>query len=308
MYLQGSFPALTQHNSQVSPNYATAPGSGNTTADPTGAAFTQTNQEWFLLTAVHAYGPYAGTVAIFGSSSVDGHNANFGNTNSYPTPNTAIATQTADRPTDWLARSLNTAGYQLGVLNAGLLANPAAEDGITASGSSVAGIDRLQHDVLAQPGIQTVILYTGGIDLRADCVPAANLEASLTNLVAQAHAAGVRVVLATVPPSEYCTTSGPQPSADNPYNGDENSGNENSGSLQRRLVNSWIRSTGIGLPGVVAIADFDAALADPGHPDFYLPTFYTNDLFHPNGAGYGVQNSAIPLDQLLGSNTASTSR
>jgi hypothetical protein len=53
------------------------------------------------------------------------------------------------------------------------------------------------------------------------------------------------------------------------------------------------------LIGVVAIADFDQAMAYPAHPDFLLPTFYTTDNFHPNGMGYGVQNSAIPLPSLL---------
>ena len=300
MYVQGAFPALTEHNSQISNNYATASGAGNTTADSTGAAFTQTNQEWYLVTGVEAYGPYAGTVAFFGSSTVDGHNANFGNTNSYPVPNVAIPSQIDERPTDWLARSLNSAGYALGVANAGLLGNPAGEDALTASGNGIAGVDRFNHDVLQLPGIKAVVVYTGGIDLRGDCVSATAVEASLTNIVAQANAAGVRVILGTIPPSEYCLTAGPQPSAANPYNGDLNPGPENAGSTQRRAVNTWIRSAGAQLPGVAAIADFDGALAYPAHPDFLMPNLYSNDNFHPNGAGYGVQNSAIPLANLLG--------
>ncbi len=300
MYVQGQFPALTQHNSQISNNYATASGAGNATGDATGASFTQTNQEWFLMARVDAYGTYGGTVAFFGSSSVDGHNANFGNTNSYPTPNVAIPSQIDERPTDWLAKSLNTAGYSLGVANAGLLGNPAGEDAGTASGSSVAGVDRFSHDVLALPNIKAVVVYTGGIDLRSDCVAATSVEASLTNLVAQAHAAGVRVILGTLPPSEYCLSSGPVPTAADPYNGDLNPGPENSGSTQRRAVNTWIRGTGAQLPGVVAIADFDAVLAYPAHPDFFMPQLYSNDNFHPNGPGYGVQNSAIGLSSLLG--------
>ncbi len=300
MYLQGSFPALTQHNSQVSNNYATASGAGNATTDVTGAAYAQTNQEWYLVTAVHAYGPYSGTVAFFGSSSVDGHNSDFGDTNSYPVPNTAIATQDNDRPTDWLARSLNGAGYNVGVLNAGLLGDPAGEDASTTSGNVLAGVDRFQHDVLSQPGIKAVVIYIGGVDIRTDCVAASNVQASLTSMVSQANTAGVRVILGTIPPSEYCLSSGPQPSIANPYNGDLNPGPENAGSTQRRAVNDWIRSTGAALPGVVAVADFDGALADPNHPDFFKASYYSNDLFHPNGVGYGVQNSAISLPSILG--------
>ena len=299
MYVQGAFPPLTEHDSQVSNNFATPAGAGDTTTDAAGAAFTATNTEWFLMTGVEAYGPYSGTVAFFGSSSVDGHDSNSGSGNLYPTPNAPVPTQNNDRPTDWLARSLNTAGYNLGVLNAGLLGNPAAEDGLTASGFSKAGIDRFQHDVLQQPGIKSVIIYSGGVDLRADCVPATNVEASLTNLVAQAFAAGVRVILATIPPAEYCLSNALVPTPANPYNGDLYPGPENPGSTERRAVNTWIKSTGAQLPGVVAIADFDQVLTYPAHPDFFLPGLYSVDNFHPNGMGYGVQNSAIPLASLL---------
>ncbi len=300
MYLQGTFPALTEHNSQISDNYATAVGAGNTVSDASGTSFTQTNQEWYLMTAVEAYGPYDGTVAFFGSSSVDGHGANYGNTNIYPVFNVPVAGQNNQRPTDWLARSLVGAGYSLGVDNAGLLGDPAAEDSGTASGNAIAGIDRFQHDVLALPGIKAVVIYIGGIDIRGDCLPATNVEGTLTAIVAQAHAAGVRVVLATLPPAEYCLSAGPQPSAADPYNGDLNPGPENAGSTQRRTLNSWIRTSGAALPGVVSIADFDAVLVYPAHPDFLMPNLTSSDNFHPNGAGYGIQNSAISLTSLLG--------
>ncbi len=299
MYVQGAFPPLTQHNSQFTNNYQSAIGAGNTIADTAGTSFSQANIEWYLLTSVEAYGPYSGTVAFFGSSSVDGHNANFGDNNSYPTANVANTLLLNDRPADWLARSLNAAGINAGVLNAGILADPAAPDSTTATGESIAGIDRFDHDVLQQPGIKAVVIYIGGVDLRDDCVPASSVESSLTNLVSQANAVGVRVVLATIPPSEYCTTSGPQPTAANPYNGDLYPGPENSGSTERRAVNDWIRSTGALLPGVVAIADFDQVLAYPAHPDFFYPNLYSNDNYHPNAAGYGVQNSAIPINQLF---------
>jgi hypothetical protein len=299
MYLTGSYPPLTQHDSQVSNNFATPDGAGDTTTDSAGTSFTEAPTEWFLLTSVEAYGPFAGTVAFFGSSSVDGHNSDYGSGNSYPISNVFVPTQNNDRPTDWLARSLNTAGYNLGVLNAGLLGNPAGEDAMTAGGSSVAGIDRFKHDVLEQPGIKSVIVYTGGVDLRIDCVSASAVEASLTNIVAQASAAGVRVILATIPPAEYCTTDALVPTGADPYNGDINPGPENPGSTERRAVNAWIRTTGSQLPGVVAIADFDQVMAYPAHPDFLMPTFYTTDNFHPNGVGYGVQNSAIPISSLL---------
>jgi lysophospholipase L1-like esterase len=302
VYMKGTFPALTQHNSQVTTNYASAVGAGNTTTDATGSSFAQAITEWYLLTGVDVFGPYQGTVVLFGSSSIDGHNANYGDTNAYPVMNAPIPSQDNDRPSDWLARQLMAAGYRLGVLNAGTIGDPAGNDTVPTSGPALSGIDRMQHDVLEQASVKAVVIYFGGIDLRSGCLPATNVEASLTNMVSQAQAAGVRVILATLPPSEYCMSSSPDllPSAANPYQGDLNPGPENPGSTQRRLVNDWIRTTGTQLPGVVDIADYDKALAYPPHPDFMLPQFYTNDNFHPNGVGYGVQTAATPLHSLLG--------
>lgn len=300
VYMQGSFPALTEHDSQAGTNFETASGVGDTTSDSTGASFSNTTTEWFLITNVDVYGPYAGTVAVFGSSSVDGHNSNYGDTNSYPTPNVPISGQDNERPSDWLGKSLNDAGIPVGVLNAGLLGDPAGEDAGTATGSALAGIDRIDHDVLLQPGIKAVVIYTGGIDIRQDCLPATTVEGTLTLIIAKAYAAGVRVILATLPPSEYCLSSSPIPSSDDPYAGDINPGPENPGSTQRRSLNNWIRTSGTHLPGVVSIADFDKVLADPAHPDFMTPNLNSGDNFHPNGTGYGVQNSAIDLTSILG--------
>jgi hypothetical protein len=297
VYMQGSFPALTEHDSLAGTNFTTAVGAGNTTNDSIGASFTETTTEWFLIANVDVYGPYDGTVAVFGSSSVDGNFSFDGDTNSYPTANVPVAGQDHDRPSDWLGKSLNAAGIPVGVLNAGLEADPAGEDGST---SPLAGVDRIDHDVLQQPGIKAVVIYIGGVDLRIGCLPATTVAGSLTAIIAKAHAAGVRVILATLPPSEYCTTGSPLPSSADPYAGDISPGPENPGSTQRRALNTWIRSTGSQLPGVVSIADFDAVLADPAHPDFMIPNLNSGDNFHPNGTGYSVQNSAIDIPAILG--------
>ena len=189
MYVKGTFPALTQHNSQIINSYASAAGAGDTTTDTTGTAFPNSVQEWYLVSGIDVYGSYQGTVALFGSSSVDGHGSNYGNANAYPVPNVAIPGQTNDRPSDWLARDLIAAGYRIGVLNAGAIGDPAGEDAGTAAGTATAGVDRMNRDVIQQAGIKAVVIYFGGIDLRADCKPATDVEASLTNMVGQAQAA-----------------------------------------------------------------------------------------------------------------------
>jgi lysophospholipase L1-like esterase len=302
MYVKGTFAPLTQHDSQVSTNYASAVGSGDTTTDATGAAFANSNTEWYLLSGIDVYGPYQGTVVLLGSSSIDGHGSNYGSANAYPVPNVPVAGQDNDRPSDWLARSLVSGGYRVGVYNAGILADSAEEFPNEASGTATPGVDRVSRDVLQIAGVKAVVIYLGGVDLRGQCVPATNVEAALTNIVAQANAGGIRVILATIPPAEYCVTSDPSllPSAANPWQGDVNPGPENPGSTQRRLVNTWIKTAGSQLPGVVSVADFDAALAYPGHPDFLMPNFTSADNFHPTGLGYQAQSGAIDLKAILG--------
>jgi lysophospholipase L1-like esterase len=243
---------------------------------------------------------------LFGSSSIDGHASNTGDTNSYPTPNTVIATQDNDRPSDWLARQLQSAGYQLGVLNAGILADAAGPNSEDAPDNPATqdGIDRLNRDVLQQTNVKAVVIYLGSIDIRsADCKAAADVENSLTQIVSMSAAAGIRVIIATLPPTTYCsnTTSpfyGPLPTTADPYGG-EGDPPTNGGMVQRNLVNAWVRSTAVNLPGVVGVADFDKVLADPAHPDFMIPNLNSGDNFHPNGVGYGVQSGAIPLNVLL---------
>ncbi len=304
-YVQGAFTSLSQHDSQVITNYSSVSNAGDTTTDAAGTSLSQPNTNWFLVSGMDVYGQYQGTVALFGSSTIDGHNSDYGDTNAYPTANVPVAGQDNDRISDALARTLNAAGLHIGVLNAGILGDVAGPTSGSASGSP--GVDRIGRDVLHQPGIKTVVIDLGQVDLRLNaCGDATEVEASLQNMVAQAYAAGVRVILGTIAPASYCTNASspnyglnPADDGNDPFAGDINPGPENPENVQRHLVNSWIKSTGASLPGVVAIADFEAVLAGPDHPDFLIPTLNSFDNFHPNGAGYQVKSQAIPIKSIL---------
>ncbi len=189
------------------------------------------------------------------------------------------------------------------MLNAGILGDVAGPTSGSASGSP--GVDRIDRDVLHQPGIKTVVIDLGQVDLRLNaCGEATEVEASLQDMVAQAYAAGVRVILGTIAPASYCTNASSPNYGPNPVNdggsfaGDSSSGPENPENAQRRLVNTWIKTTGVFLPGVVGVADFEAVLADPDHPDFLLPTLNSGDNFHPDGQGYQVKSQAIPISSI----------
>ena len=305
MYVKGTFDPLTQHNSTVTANYATSPNAGDTTMDSAGTSFSVANSEWFLLSGMDVFGSYQGTVVLFGSSTIDGFHSDFGDADAYPTPNSSISGQDNDRPSDWLARELQSGGYQIGVLNAGVLADPAGPNSSATPATGVQdGIDRFNRDVVQQTNVKAVLIYLGSVDIRsADCESAPDVENSLTQIIAMGANAGLRVIVATLPPSAYCSTPGaanfgPFPSPADPYAG-EGDPPTNPGMVQRNLVNAWIRTTAATLPGVVGIADFDKVLADPAHPDFLLPNLNSGDNFHPDGPGYGIQSNAIPLNLLL---------
>ncbi len=304
MYLKGSFGPVTRHNSLFIKNYRSPAGSGDKTADAGGTGYTETLSDWLLVSGVDVYGKYAGTLALFGSSTTDGFHSDYGPTAVYPAPNAPVAGQHVARLSDWLAQRLNAAGYQIGIVNAGVPGDTVTPD-ITNQLNNVKNAnDRLTQDVLTLPSLIGMVTYFGSIDIRSpDCKSAPAIEAATQAMVATAAAAKVPVVLATIPPSAFCTNParpnyGPFPNAADPYAGGAVPGPENGGELQRGALNSWIRQTGAQLPGVAGIADFDTALTDAARPNFMLPLYNSGDNYHPNGAGYKAEAGAVPLSFL----------
>ena len=304
VYLPGTFGPVDRHSSIFVTNYATQDNAGNQTADATGAALTQTLGDWLLINGVDVYGSYQGTFALFGSSTTDGFHSNYGDDQIYPTPNVPIDGQHTSRLSDWLAARLNAAGYHIGVVNLGIPGDTVTDDTTNITGDVQNANQRVGHDLLTLPNLLAAVTYFGSIDIRSvDCKSAPAIESATSQLIATAAAAKVPIVLATIPPSAFCTNPaqpnfGPLPSPSAPYAGGVTPGPANGGELQRIAFNQWIRATGASLPGVVGIADFDQVLADPSRPSFLLPQFNSGDNYHPNGNGYHTESSAIPLSVL----------
>ena len=300
VYLKGSFQSVSRHDALFITNYTSADGAGDVTADSAGTAFTGTLADWLLVNEVDVYGPYQGTLAMFGSSTTDGFKSNYSSDRVYPTPNVPVAGQHADRVTDWMARRLAAAGYRVGVLNAGLPGNPVT----SLPGATPSPNQRFAQDILTLPNLLGIVSYFGSIDLRSsDCVSAPAMETGTQQLLASAAAAKLPVVLATLPPTALCSNPsqanyGPLPSPADPYEGGLTPGPANGAEVQRSAFNQWIRSTGSSLPGVAGIADYDQALRDPAHSSFMLPQYNAGDNFHMNGQGYGAEASAVPLSFL----------
>ena len=108
-------------------------------------------------------------------------------------------------------------------------------------------------------------------------VSAAQIVAGDLEIIQQAHAAGLRIIGATMTPFAGSIRSSP------------------GGALTREEVNRWILTSGA-FDGVV---DFAKVLADPSDPQRMAPAYDCGDHLHPNDAGYKAMANAISLTMLL---------
>lgn len=224
---------------------------------------------WYQITAIDVQAaPVAACIVALGDSITDGP---------------ASTTNGNDRWTDVLAQRLQQSPktQKVGVSNQGIGGNHLLTDGL---GPNV--LARSDRDVLAPAGVRWVIVFEGVNDLGAlsrlgEVSPAehaalvAHIEAAYQQIIARAHAHGIRVIGATITPyigSDYYHP-GPANEAD------------------REAVNVWIRTPS----HFDAVIDFDAVVRDLQHPDRLLPAYDCGDHLHPSPAGYRAMGTAVPL-------------
>ncbi|TSH90786.1 SGNH/GDSL hydrolase family protein [Verticiella sediminum] len=235
-------------------------------------AATQSTTARLLLTGIQvqtAQAPRA--VVVLGDSITDGATASLDQDSRWP---------------DFLAARLAPHGVAL--VNAGISGARLLSDGMGAN-----ALARLDRDVLAQPGVHSVIVMLGINDIAwpgtafAPDSPRPTLEAltaGYRQLTEQARARGLRVIGATLTPFEAALPDTP---LDNYYHADKDA--------LRRQVNDWIRRSGV----FDAVLDFDAALRDPGHPARMASRFDSGDHLHPGDEGNRAMAEAVDLDALL---------
>jgi lysophospholipase L1-like esterase len=190
---------------------------------------------------------------------------------------------------DFLAQRLNkTDGSGWGVVNMGISGNRVLADG--AGQSALARFDR---DVLAVAGVKAVVIFEGVNDLNFAYgrlegpmgeelakvlgprvkVTADSMIAGYRQLIARAHAKGIKVYGATITPYEGIP------------------GFSDVGDAVRQEINAWIRA-GREFDGVL---DFDAVLRDPTNPKQIKDGLHPGDHIHGSDAGYEAMAESIDL-------------
>jgi len=222
-----------------------------------------------FLSALHVSGDArtaagGGTVVALGDSITDGNGSTPDQDRRWP---------------DYLARLAAARG--IGVANAGISGARVLADGM---GERAAA--RFEQDVLAQPGVRSVIIALGINDIgwpgsafapHDTAMAADTLIAGYRKLIQRARANKVRVIGATMAPFENALQGTPLSDHYSPAK-----------DAVRRQVNDWIRGSG----AFDAVVDFDAVLRDPAHPSRLSPAFDSGDHLHPGDAGYEAMAKA----------------
>jgi lysophospholipase L1-like esterase len=215
-------------------------------------------------------------IVAFGDSVIDGDGS----------------TPDADRnwPSDLIRRLGKTPkNSKWAVVNEGIAGNRLLDDGPIASLGKSA-LARFDRDALSVPGVTHIVLLEGINDLSfpgakldemsladpGDLRTAEDLIGAYHQLIARAHARGIKVIGSTLTPCEGVAIPGYYSDAKDAI---------------RRAVNQWIKNSRA-FDGVI---DFDAVLRDPDHSSRLLPRFASEDHLHPNDAGYQAMADAIDL-------------
>jgi lysophospholipase L1-like esterase len=214
--------------------------------------------------------PAAAAVVVLGNSIADGRGSGTNRQNRWP---------------DNLARRLrgDPATRDVAVLNAGIGGNTVLRGGLGPT-----ALQRLERDVLLQPGARWLIVSEGVNDIGGAQGPdsaasvARQLQDAYREIIRRAHAQGLRVYGATILPFGGSFYDNPEREA------------------ARQTVNAWIRTSG----EFDAVIDLDAAMRNPSLPTRLRGETDGGDHLHPNERGYQEIADAIDL-RLFGSHQRS---
>ncbi|MBE1495270.1 lysophospholipase L1-like esterase [Amycolatopsis lexingtonensis] len=248
---------VTYHPAAAQTSYFTR--AGDFAASESGVPYTEQTSVWHYVSGVDVQGGAEASIVALGDSITDGVGSQTGANHRWP---------------DYLADRLHG---RFGVLNAGISANRLLLD-VPGSGAGQNALSRFDRDVLSVGGVRTLIVLEGINDIQQtphQTDPDA-ITSAYRQLVAQAHARGIRVVGATLTPFKGWRVY------------------DETLEATRQAVNAFIRTGGV----FDAVADFDAAVRDPADPLTLLPAYDSGDHLHPGDAGYERMAAAVRLDRL----------
>jgi len=258
LYLPEDSGFLTAHALSNQINYVS--GSGDHTGAQDFSMKTETSA-WPLLTAIDVLNAESSAIVTVGDSITDGWGS------------TASANQ---RWPNHFARRLFSEGAteKFAVVNAGISGNRVTNEGNSLFGQNLQA--RFERDVLALSNVSHMVLMEGindiGMSPSGNLVSAQEVINGYRQVIARAHAKGIKVIGATLTPYEgaaYFTAEGES---------------------VRQEVNAFIRDGGE-FDGVI---DFESAVQDPANPSRIRPEF-TEDKLHPNDAGYAAMAQIVEL-------------
>ena len=221
---------------------------------------TMTAYAW--LSSVDVVAPAnAFTVVAFGDSITDGYSTTLDTDQAWPA---------------LLAKRLNAVKNQrVAVVNQGISGNQVLRDG-----AGLSALARFDRDVLSRPGVKWVILFEGINDINirgridgSNALTSDELIWGYRQIIARAHAHGIKVIGATIMPEEGVPTASER------------------GEQIRQTVNRWIRANG----NFDAVVDFDMTVRDPQRPVRLKQQFDPGDHIHPDDAGNQAMADAFDL-------------
>jgi enterochelin esterase-like enzyme/lysophospholipase L1-like esterase len=268
--VQGKSGPMTCHTGDFTTSYISPPNSGDHTEDIHDFAFPNSTTAVFFLDALDVLASADTTVVCaFGDSITDG---------------TFSTINGNDRWSNDLSIRLHEAyGNKVSVVNEGIGGNTV----VNPLQIGPAAVNRLDRDVLGLSGLTSVVWLEGINDFGAENNTASAVIAGLQDGINRMHAAGIKVVGATITSGLNCTVlpNWGTPATD----------------AKRRATNDFIRNSG----RYDSVADMDAATLDPGtgelKPEFVPDTSIGSpgDKLHPNRAGYQSMANTVDLKVLV---------
>ena len=278
LYIPETSGPMTWHAASFTTSYITNPNAGDHTADVGERAFLHPTTSWFFVNGLEVQRRHAATVVAFGDSITDGFFSTINGNDRWPDVlQRRLLRDRDDRPV-------------ISVVNQGIAGNMITRVGRIPGGCTPCdgppAIDRLDQDVLSQPGLRVVILFMGINDLGGGDATAAQVIEGMRELISRVHARGIKIIGATLTPARgtaFGLYGSPETDA------------------RRRAVNDFVRNSGL----FDGVADFAAVTEDPANPGHLLPAYDTNtsvggpgDHLHPNRAGFLAMGHAVDLAQL----------